>query len=178
MCFHLLLLKSMSFCPLSLTVQMVGVRLRQRCVSGLKSWTTLAWCAVFSKPQVSHWWWWWSQTPFLSRRLKPCQPKQRSVEILCIFGPLDVVSCSNNKISSFGSLFNPERLFLQAAVARSLPWLPLSAFTDSGHGGHPPHSLQWAAEDYYDPPVRRWQPEDLHGQCGEHLLLAPALPAA
>lgn len=92
---------------------MVGVRLRRRCVSGLKSWTTLAWCAVFSKPQVSHWWWWWSQTPFLSRRLKPCQPKQRSVEILCIFGPLDVVSCSNNKFSSFGSLFNPVCFFKQ-----------------------------------------------------------------
>lgn len=104
MCFHLLLLKSVSFCPSSLAVQMVGVRLHRHCVSGLKSWTTLAWCAVFSKPQVFHWWLWWSQIPFLSRRLKPCQPKQRFVVLPFLFGPSNVVSsCSNNKISR---LFN------------------------------------------------------------------------
>lgn len=62
----------------SSALMVAAVRCRLLCANGRRSWTTQAWCAVCSRQQEYRWSSWSNQTPSWSRRLKHCQPKQRS----------------------------------------------------------------------------------------------------
>ena len=79
------------------------------------------------------------------------------------------VDCETNGLSA--SLCRSWSVGVGTNTARPL-------LLDPGHGGHQAHGLQRAAADDDDPAVRGRQPAHLHGQRGEHLLLAAALPAA